>query len=144
MAAVQDELKIIPMTGKDEDPGFGFVFTALRNSLRKQYDKLSDAEYFKKVGAEIASILKAANTTSIIVSYTKSDTDPDLQGEYLGCAVTQPHKLIYVYVKKAYRRCGLARYMLDNLPDDIHAFHYSSHKSGFNEWLRQRYSRKAA
>jgi len=128
-----DGLKLIQMTGKDDDPAFGFVYSAMRDSLRHQSD-LSDAEYYKSYGAEIARLLKDPDTQTMVLVYD----DPLLTDEYLGFIVTIGDELIYVYVKSAFRCAGLADWMLNTIGDIRRVGKYRSNVPAFQIALEQR------
>jgi GNAT superfamily N-acetyltransferase len=126
------DLRLIPMTGKDSDPAFGFVFAGMRDSLRHR-SELDDEQYYKLVGAEIAASLKDPATRTQILTYD----DPECSGEFIGFIVTRLNELIYIYVKAAYRGDGLGRYMLQTVTPIKYA-RYQANDEWYTEALKRR------
>jgi len=113
-----EDLVVTEMKNHDLDPAFGFVYAAIRDSVRHQFPKMSDDTYYKQIGAEIATYLKDKDTTTYLLQYA----DADLKNEYLGFisvmrGYDKPIRVLYIYVKAAYRGLGLSRYMLDKIPE---------------------------
>jgi hypothetical protein len=106
---MSDILKLISVEWKDNDSACGFVFSAMRDCMRDQHSDMPDNIYYKRVGREIAELLKDRATSIKILTYI----DLDCEGEYLGFVVTRGDELVYVYVKSQYRGSGLSKYMLE-------------------------------
>lgn len=105
--------------------------TWLRSNKHSGYGtkRIDDKAYYRHQQPLLKAILRRANLSLAVV--------PDTKDVILGYAVWDTYALHWVYVKKAFRRFGIATRLLADMPTSIVCFSFLNDTDGAHALVRK-------